>query len=111
MCGGGGFPGLVPLIERYLDSLGPDAETRRRLNEYMSLIRLRAQGKLMTPAAWMRRFVRSHPAYRQDSIVSAPITLDLVKEWDRIAHASQSMSLVNLCCHYSRAPAASAQPQ
>lgn len=111
VCGGGGFPGLVPLIERYLDSLEPDAETRRRLNEYMSLIRLRAQGKLMTPAAWMRRFVRSHPAYRQDSIVSAPITLDLVKEWDRIAHASQSMSLVNFCCHYSRAPAASAQPQ
>lgn len=104
ICGGDTSPGLISLIESYLQSLDTDEETRRRLGEYMNLISMRARGELMTPAAWIRSFVSKHPAYRNDSVVSAEITFDMVKEWDRIAHASQSMSTVNFCCHYSKVP-------
>lgn len=98
-----GFPGLIALIEQYLEAdpgLGP--ETRHRFSEYFNLIRQRANGDLLTPASWMRRFVLHHPEYHRDSLVSPQITYDLVTELDRIAHQSQAMSSVQFCCHYGR---------
>ena len=38
----------------------------------------RARGELLTPATWMRRFVTSHHAYQQDSIISPEIAHDLM---------------------------------
>lgn len=38
----------------------------------------------MTPAAYYRRFIVNHPAYKQDSVVSAEITYDLAKEMDEV---------------------------
>lgn len=35
-------------------------------------------GSLQTPATWMRDFVRSHPAYKFDSVVSQEINYDLM---------------------------------
>lgn len=32
----------------------------------------------MTTAAWLRHFVRSHPDYRMDSVVTDKIAYDLV---------------------------------
>jgi glutamate--cysteine ligase catalytic subunit len=32
----------------------------------------------MTPASWIRRFVREHPAYAEDSAVSPAIAHDLL---------------------------------
>lgn len=98
-----GFPGLVSLIDEYLtEDLKLCPETRRRLEEYLSLVRQRASGQLLTPAAWIRRFVAEHPEYRHDSKVSPEITYDLVQEFDRIAHKTPKLSSVDLCCHYSR---------
>lgn len=39
----------------------------------------------MTGATYLRHLVTSHPAYKQDSVVSPEITYDLVKTVDRIA--------------------------
>jgi glutamate--cysteine ligase catalytic subunit len=96
------FPGLVPLIDAYLDSINVELDTRKRLSEYMQLISKRASGELLTPASWIRRFVLWHPDYQCDSIVSPSICHDLIRELDRIVHASQTMSSVNFCCHYSK---------
>jgi glutamate--cysteine ligase catalytic subunit len=41
-------------------------------------------GSLLTTASWIRRFVRSHPAYAHDSVVSQEINYDLVREIDAI---------------------------
>ena len=38
----------------------------------------RARGELITPATWMRRFVTSHHAYNQDSVISPEIAHDLM---------------------------------
>lgn len=78
-CPDGLFPGLVPLVESYLDSVNVDVETRCFLASYLDLIRKRADGTLWTGARWIREFVAKHPSYKHDSVVSEEITYDLVK--------------------------------
>ena len=67
------FPGLIPLIYVYLDYINCDKITRERLKTYLDFIEGRAVGRLVTPATWMRNYVRTHPAYRGDSVVSDEI--------------------------------------
>jgi glutamate--cysteine ligase catalytic subunit len=50
-----GFPGLVPLVESYLDSMNVDVETRCELASYLDLIKKRADGSLWTAAKWIRQ--------------------------------------------------------
>ncbi|KAJ5793533.1 Glutamate-cysteine ligase catalytic subunit [Penicillium paradoxum] len=78
-CADGSFPGLIPLVESYLNSVNVDVETRCFLASYLDLIRKRADGTLWTGARWIREFVAKHPSYKQDSVVSEEITYDLVK--------------------------------
>ncbi|KAL1974157.1 hypothetical protein VTN31DRAFT_5717 [Thermomyces dupontii] len=75
----GGFPGLIPLVESYLNSVNVDVETRCSIARYLDLLRQRADGTLWTGARWLRHFVTSHPDYKGDSVVSEKITYDLVK--------------------------------
>jgi len=72
------FPGLIPLVESYLDSVNVDVVTRCELATYLDLIRKRASGELWTTAKWIRHFVATHPKYEKDSVVSEEITKDLV---------------------------------
>ena len=74
----GDFPGLIPLVESYLDSVNIDVQTRCELATYLDLIRRRASGELCTTARWIRDFVAAHPAYRHDSVVPEAVSHDLV---------------------------------
>ncbi|KIY44398.1 glutamate-cysteine ligase catalytic subunit [Fistulina hepatica ATCC 64428] len=60
----GSFPGFLGLINSYLDTVDISS--------------------LQTPATWIRNFVRSHPAYRRDSVVSQEINYDLMVAIDEI---------------------------
>ena len=80
----GGFPGLIPLVESYLNSMNVDVETRCDLATYLDLIRKRANGTYWTAAKWIRNFVQTHPGYKKDSVVSDEITYDLVKAAEQI---------------------------
>ncbi|KAF2150130.1 GCS-domain-containing protein [Myriangium duriaei CBS 260.36] len=80
----GGFPGLIPLVESYLNSMNMDVETRCALARYLQLIKRRADGSLWTAAKWLRHFVQSHPDYKQDSVVGEGISYDLVKAAERL---------------------------
>ncbi|KAI8943018.1 Zn finger-containing GTPase- Activating Protein for ARF, variant 2 [Plenodomus lindquistii] len=82
--GSGGFPGLIPLVESYLNSMNVDVETRCDLATYLDLIRKRANGTYWTAAKWIRHFVQAHPDYKKDSVVSDEITYDLVKAAEQI---------------------------
>ena len=77
---GDDFPGLIPLVESYLSSMNVDVETRCELATYLDLIRKRADGRIKTPAKWMREFVDAHPGYKHDSVVGDDIQWDLVHE-------------------------------
>lgn len=74
------FPGLLPLLDSYLNSLDLSIETRCQLARYLDFIRRRADGTLWTGAKWIRDFVRKHPDYQHDSVVSEKIAYELVKE-------------------------------
>lgn len=76
--GSAGFPGLVPLVESYLDSVNIDVATRCALQRYLDLIRKRADGTLWTAAKWIREFVKGHEGYAHDSVVGEQINHDLV---------------------------------
>ena len=47
--GQGGFPGLVRLVEKYLDSMNVDITTRCEIGRYLSLVSQRASGNLPAP--------------------------------------------------------------
>mmetsp|Transcript_44284 Transcript_44284/g.134887 ORF Transcript_44284/g.134887 Transcript_44284/m.134887 type:complete len:865 (-) Transcript_44284:184-2778(-) len=72
------FPGLIPLVQAYLDYINCDSITRRRIDQYLDLIQKRATGQLVTPATWIRNFVRNHEDYQNDSVVSDEIAYDLM---------------------------------
>ncbi|ORY68824.1 glutamate-cysteine ligase [Pseudomassariella vexata] len=72
------FPGLIPIVESYLDSVNVDVQTRCELATYLDLIRRRASGELWTAAKWIRQFVAKHPAYKADSVVDDEINKSLV---------------------------------
>lgn len=67
------FPGLIPLVRAYLDHINCDAVTLTKLNQYLDFIERRAKGELVTPATWMRNFIRTHPDYKGDSVISDSI--------------------------------------
>ncbi|KAL8858233.1 MAG: hypothetical protein Q9178_005245 [Gyalolechia marmorata] len=73
------FPGLIPLVESYLNSMNIDVQTRCDLARYLDLIRKRANGTYWTAAKWIRHFVRGHGEYKGDSVVSERVTYDLCK--------------------------------
>ncbi|QYS99092.1 Glutamate--cysteine ligase [Trichoderma simmonsii] len=74
----GDFPGLIPIVESYLDSVNVDVQTRCELATYLSLISKRASGELDTAARWIRNFIDTHPNYKHDSVVDDTITHDLI---------------------------------
>ena len=51
---------------------------------YIDLVVQRATGELPTPAAWIRTFVQSHPAYKHDSVVSQEVGQKIAM-WQYIA--------------------------
>ena len=67
------------MIMAYLNLIGTDAHTMQRIDKYMDFICARASGELLTPAQWMRHFVRTHPDYKADSVVSERIAADLMQ--------------------------------
>ena len=75
-----GFPGLAPLVRRYVAERYADADpaARRRLGAYLDLVEGRASGRVETLARWMRRFVRAHPEYQKDSVINERIGWDLM---------------------------------
>lgn len=72
------FPGLIPLVRAYLDYINCDDVAHAQITKYLDFIEQRATGALMTPATWMRKFVRNHPAYKGDSVLNHEIAFDLM---------------------------------
>ena len=59
--------------------MGATPDTASRVQAYVDLIVKRASGELQTAAAWQRDFVRTHPDYKKDSVVSPTIARDLLQ--------------------------------
>ena len=72
------------MIMAYLDAIGADSITLRTVTTYLDFIVARAAGQLVTPATWMRSYIRKHPDYKFDSVVSSRIATDLMATCHRI---------------------------
>lgn len=81
-----GFPGLIPLVQNYLNSMDVDADSQCTLQQYLSLLSRRATGEVYTAAKWMREFVTEHPSYKKDSVISDEINYDLLRRIGRLPH-------------------------
>ncbi|KAG8714672.1 hypothetical protein FRC09_017370 [Ceratobasidium sp. 395] len=79
------FPGLLGLVNKYLETLDDGSAEKSKLQPYLDLIKMRANASVDTPAAWIRKFVRSHPAYEFNSVLSQEINYDLIKALEQIA--------------------------
>lgn len=82
-----GNPGLLHLIKTFIiesatrKPLGrAEADYLSTLDKHLNFISERARGKLPTGAHFARNFVRSHPDYQHDSVVTSLICYDLVKQ-------------------------------
>jgi glutamate--cysteine ligase catalytic subunit len=83
------FPGLIPLVRAYVDYINCDTIANERITHYLDFIEKRAIGVLETPATWMRKFVRSHPSYAGDSVVTKDIALDLMMACKEIGEGTR----------------------
>lgn len=86
------YPGLIPLVYAYLDYINCDSETYNRIDLYLQFISKRAKGELSTPATWIRSFVTTHPAYKNDSVVSSEIAHDLLMKVKNIGEGKHACS-------------------
>ena len=75
----GVYPGIIPIIFAYLEIIGCDPLTLEVISTYLKFIKNRATGEALTGASWQRRFVRSHPLYKNDSVVPPGTVTDLLQ--------------------------------
>lgn len=81
---GGGFSGLITLIEKYLVTTDLDSGTCEAIGQYLKFVSERASGKTPTIASSIRSFVAHHPDYMKDSVVSPRVGYDLLKKVQEI---------------------------
>ncbi|XP_053458149.1 glutamate--cysteine ligase catalytic subunit isoform X1 [Nycticebus coucang] len=82
----GVFPGLIPILNSYLENMEVDVDTRCSILNYLKLIKKRASGELMTVARWMREFIANHPDYKQDSVITDEMNYSLISKCNQIAN-------------------------
>ncbi|XP_012922537.1 glutamate--cysteine ligase catalytic subunit isoform X1 [Heterocephalus glaber] len=82
----GVFPGLIPILNSYLENMEVDVDTRCSIMNYLKLIKKRASGELMTVARWMREFIANHPDYKQDSVITDEMNYNLILKCNQIAN-------------------------
>eukprot|EP01137_Pigoraptor_chileana_P012789 Opistho-2@65526 len=90
MNGKAGFPGLIPMIQSYLNTMDVDVDARCTIAKYLDLVSKRASGELQTTASWIRAFVDSHSDYKHDSIVPESTAHDLLVACGRLGYGELS---------------------
>eukprot|EP00164_Ancoracysta_twista_P004916 GFYU01006684.1.p1 GENE.GFYU01006684.1~~GFYU01006684.1.p1 ORF type:complete len:614 (-),score=150.52 GFYU01006684.1:238-2079(-) len=88
---GDDFVGLVPLVERYLETMEIDVQTKCVVERYLHFISRRASGELLSAASWMRKFVTEHSDYKQDSVVTQAIFNDLMKKTIAVSNGEDTI--------------------
>lgn len=86
------FPGLIPLINSYLNAMDVDTTTHCTIQRYLHFIQRRASGELITMATWIRQEVVNHPDYKKDSVVGERITYDILKKAEEIQEGKRKCS-------------------
>ncbi|RNA42557.1 Glutamate--cysteine ligase catalytic subunit [Brachionus plicatilis] len=88
------FKGLSEILFDYLCMIeNIEAFALCKLKQYIKLISSRANGTLMTPASYMRKFVKDHPKYLHDSVVDNEVNYDLI--WHIYLITNRKIEMIN----------------
>lgn len=93
------FVGIAPLVKKYLateEEFTKDPEQTEKLKLYIKLIEKRASGEIPTLATYIRKFVTSHPNYKQDSIVGHDISYDLLSKLRDVGNVKDKDAILEL---------------
>jgi glutamate--cysteine ligase catalytic subunit len=72
------------LVYSFLETLDVSVAEMSEIKRYLDLVKQRSTGSLSTAATFIRDFVRAHPAYKHDSVVSQEINYDLMVAVDKM---------------------------
>lgn len=78
------YKGIFPLFKELMEDSEGTIEDKEEINGYLDFLLQRAKGTYKTGAKYIRDYVRSHPCYKFDSIVSEKINYDLLKHMENI---------------------------
>ena len=77
LVGNSKFDGLKRLIQAFVE-LNKEAIDEKQVWEVFSFYVVRSRGKLLSNAGLLRKFVKKHKLYQQDSVISPQINTDLI---------------------------------
>jgi glutamate--cysteine ligase catalytic subunit len=72
-----GVDSLIELIKAYMHAKKWSEQHFNSISKYLDFMVARATGLLPTDAQFLRRFVKDHPKYNHDSILSDEINFDI----------------------------------
>ena len=92
-----GFPGLLPAILGYLETIGCNRLVIGRIQSYLALLAGRAAGTIPTTAQFLRSRYKSHPDYKQDGIITPAMADDVLVLCDAIGKWDAASENAQLC--------------
>lgn len=71
------WPGYIPMVEEYISETFTTIDSNSRLFAYLELIKGRSNGSIKTMASCIREIVKSHPSYKNDSIITDEVNYSI----------------------------------
>ena len=73
------YPGLINVIKDEIkNNLDYNDKVKNEMLKFVNYIERKAKGEIWTDAKYIRKFVREHPKYNKDSIITEEINYDLI---------------------------------
>ena len=73
------YPGIINVIKDEIkNNLDYNDKVKNEMLKFVNYIERKAKGEIWTDAKYIRKFVREHPKYNKDSIITEEINYDLI---------------------------------
>ena len=73
------YPGLINVIKDEIkNNLDYNDIVKNEMLKFVNYIERKAKGEIWTDSKYIRKFVREHPKYNKDSIITEEINYDLI---------------------------------
>jgi glutamate--cysteine ligase catalytic subunit len=89
------YKGIFPLLRELIDESEGTIEDKENVNDYLDFLSQRARGTYKTGAKYIRDYVRSHPSYKFDSVITEQLNYDLLKHLEDINNQSAREVYIN----------------
>jgi glutamate--cysteine ligase catalytic subunit len=78
------YKGIFPLLKELIEESEGAVEDKEQIKDYLDFLLQRAKGIYKTGAKYIRDYVRSHPEYKFDSIISEKMNYDLLRHLEEV---------------------------